>query len=55
MVAHGLARYGFKKEALELADRSLAVAAADRAIHEWYNAEAGQPLGNHPLSAGPKS
>jgi glycogen debranching enzyme len=54
MVAHGLARYGFKKEALELADRSFAVAASDRKIHEWYNAETGQPLGNHPLCAGPQ-
>jgi putative isomerase len=46
--AYGLARYGFKKEAADVAGRLLDVFCADQqqngTIHECYHAETGAPI-----------
>lgn len=52
MVAHGLERYGFTKEARSLARKSYDLAAPDPDLYEWYNAETGAHQGSHPLCAG---
>jgi hypothetical protein len=52
VVVHALQRYGFMEEARSLARKTYEVAAADPDIYEWYNAETGKPLGDHPICAG---
>ena len=52
MLVHGLQRYGFMEEALNLARKSYEVAAADPDVCEWYNSETGRVQGAHPLCAG---
>jgi hypothetical protein len=52
MIAHGLQRYGFMKEAQNLAMKTYEVASADPDICEWYDAETGKPKGAHSLCAG---
>ena len=52
MLVHGLQRYGFMEEALNLTGKSYEVAAADPDIYEWYNSETGRVQGAHPLCAG---
>jgi hypothetical protein len=52
MIAHGLAKYGFQKEAEHVAERSFELAASDPLLHEWYDAETGEGQGGHPFWAG---
>jgi glycogen debranching enzyme len=51
-VAHGLQRYGFQREARLLAQKGYELAAQDKSIREWYDAETGAALGAHALYAG---
>jgi putative isomerase len=48
LTAYGLARYGFRDEALEIAGRLIDVYAGDLRknglIHEYYNADTGEPV-----------
>lgn len=50
LVAYGLARYGYKDEALDVAQRLIAVFAGDlranQTLHEYYDAEIGIPIFN---------
>lgn len=50
LVAYGLARYGYKDAALDIAQRLVAVFAGDfrtnELLHEYYHAESGAPIFN---------
>ena len=50
MVFKGLVKYGFRKEATELADKTIILFGRDfeknQALHEYYEPETGEPLLN---------
>ena len=54
MVVHGLRRYGFEKEAGELAEKTYALGAADPDVYEWYDPISGDTCGSCPIAAGPQ-